>query len=662
MYANVVVLTYQPPEIDFYTYEVPKELENIIKPGQLIFVPFGKRNPVGLILATRNQKPETSITIKPITSIIFQPSILLPYQIELLKWMAFYYHAPMVKCLEAMIPEIPTSFLNNMRVTRAEGVPLSAERPQASKEQNATDDSTNFVISYRLRTSSGTSSRQDPQSQTIVLVPTINRLPETLARFAARRAKYPQAKNYVIYHNELKTSEKFAIWLKILSGNADFIFGSRLAIFAPCPDLAKIIIYDEHDDAYKDERSPYYDTLTVAEKISSISGCKIQIFDSSPKITTYFNYKKQIALNGWQSWKGPDSAQSPYGPLAYHGKTLKTSTDGPPKASLAKSGKETTDRTRVAPKVKIVSMATEKAAGNKSSISDVLSTYLKLAHKKDKKILLFLNKKRGSGNIYCKNCKHNEFMAKQPETCPNCQSPNIWFNSLNVNSLTTLVQKILPDAHIRPITDNRQLATGNWQLATIDIATASVFYRLTPVKYDLVAHIATDSTLNIRDIKSSEKTYSQITDLKKLASGLLILQTYNPDHLAIKTAAAGQYLAFFKNQLTEREALSYPPFALILKLSIKGKKEEKIEEKAQNLFQDLNQQPILPKKPDEPATIIGPYKSFFEKNYTKYNIILKIPIEKYSLSYREKAIFSLSSFLDKIPRDWQITVEPASLN
>lgn len=314
MYANVVVLTYQPPEIDFYTYEVPKELENIIKPGQLIFVPFGKRNPVGLILATRNQKPETSITIKPITSIIFQPSILLPYQIELLKWMAFYYHAPMVKCLEAMIPEIPTSFLNNMRVTRAEGVPLSAERPQASKEQNATDDSTNFVISYRLRTSSGTSSRQDPQSQTIVLVPTINRLPETLARFAARRAKYPQAKNYVIYHNELKTSEKFAIWLKILSGNADFIFGSRLAIFAPCPDLAKIIIYDEHDDAYKDERSPYYDTLTVAEKISSISGCKIQIFDSSPKITTYFNYKKQIALNGWQSWKGPDSAQSPYGP------------------------------------------------------------------------------------------------------------------------------------------------------------------------------------------------------------------------------------------------------------------------------------------------------------------------------------------------------------
>src|SRR3990167_993073 len=106
MYADVVVLTYQAPEIDSYTYEVPKKLEGLIKSGQLVEVPFGKRNPIGLILETGNQKPET-IKIKPINSIIFQMPILLSYQIKLLKWMAFYYHAPMVNCLEAIIPEIP---------------------------------------------------------------------------------------------------------------------------------------------------------------------------------------------------------------------------------------------------------------------------------------------------------------------------------------------------------------------------------------------------------------------------------------------------------------------------------------------------------------------------------------------------------------------------
>ena len=71
MYTQIVVLTYQPPNIETYTYEIPKELEKLVKIGQLVEVPFGKRNPIGLILETRNQKPET-IKVKPINSIIFR--------------------------------------------------------------------------------------------------------------------------------------------------------------------------------------------------------------------------------------------------------------------------------------------------------------------------------------------------------------------------------------------------------------------------------------------------------------------------------------------------------------------------------------------------------------------------------------------------------------
>lgn len=55
MYAQVVVLTYQTPGIDSFTYEIPKELEKQIKIGQLVEVPFGKRNPTGILLETRDQ-------------------------------------------------------------------------------------------------------------------------------------------------------------------------------------------------------------------------------------------------------------------------------------------------------------------------------------------------------------------------------------------------------------------------------------------------------------------------------------------------------------------------------------------------------------------------------------------------------------------------------
>ena len=56
MYADVVVLTYQAPDINHFTYLIPQNLRKEIKVGQLVQVPFGKRNPTGLVIST---SPET---------------------------------------------------------------------------------------------------------------------------------------------------------------------------------------------------------------------------------------------------------------------------------------------------------------------------------------------------------------------------------------------------------------------------------------------------------------------------------------------------------------------------------------------------------------------------------------------------------------------------
>ncbi|MBI2599037.1 hypothetical protein HYW40_02370, partial [Candidatus Curtissbacteria bacterium] len=283
MYAQVVVLTYQPPEIDSYTYEIPKSLN--AKIGQLVSVPFGKRNPQGIILSINSRHPGGSETtdrisrsdsidpsglqndkvlkIKPINSILLDQPIFLPYQIELLKWMSAYYIAPMANCVKAILPELPSK----SKIVNSKWKESIHLDPQSEGRGSHGSVYSPFTI-----------------HQTLVLVPNIDRIPETLANF-------PQAKNYVLYHNQLKTSEKFAAWQKILSGGCDFIFGSRLAIFTPCPNLKKIIIFDEHDGAYKDERSPYFDTLTIAEKISELTKSKIEIIDLSPRVTTYHLFR-----------------------------------------------------------------------------------------------------------------------------------------------------------------------------------------------------------------------------------------------------------------------------------------------------------------------------------------------------------------------------------
>ena len=575
MYADVVVSTYQSPEIDSYTYEVPESLEENLKIGQLVRVPFGTRTEFGIVIEIKKQKPQ-GIKIRPLISLPLKFPLLLPLQIKLLKWLSFYYHAPMANCLEAMLPDIPTKV---ERLTTNATAKNSFSRSSLSV------------------------------SQTLVLVPTINRLPETLAKF-------PRAKNYVLYHNQLKTSERFGAWLKILSGGPDYIFGSRSAIFSPCPKLSKIIIFDEHDRTYKDERSPYFDTLTVAEKLSEITSAKIQIYDSSPKITTYFSHSTEVQI---------------------------------PKV------------TKNQLKVKIISMEEERKAGNKLPLSEILISLLRQTHQKGGRSLLFLNKKIQSGQIYCKNCHHQTFTSAKPQVCPHCNSQDIWFYSLNIATLANTVKQVIPQASIRLIAEGHKLPTTNYQLPTIDIATSTIFYTQIFQKYDLTCHVSTDSILNTPDFTTVEKAFSQITDLKKLTkeNGTLLLQTFKPENPLIQTAALGNWQAFYKSHLAERKMLSYPPFAQLIKLTIRGKNSQKNSQAAQNLALKLKERSI---SIDSDIFVLGPYQPVFSSKIPRYNIILKKKLDSYSLKSREKATDETGDLLNLAGRQWQITIEPDSLN
>ena len=569
MYADVVVLTYQSPEIGIYTYQIPSELKNSIKVGQLVEVPFGSRAPYGIVIAIKAIEPTNVIKIRPIIGLALAKPLLLPYQIELLRWMANYYAAPLVNCLEAMLPPL----------TRKS---LIVNGSSGQKIHPIND-------------------KQSTMNQTLVLVPSINRIPETLAKF-------PQAKNYVLFHNQLKVSEIFAAWMQIITGEVDFIFGSRSAIFSPCPSLAKIIIFDEHDGAYKDERSPYFDTLLVAEKIQKLTSAKLEIIDSAPKITTYFSHDNDL--------------QIPKNPL---------------------------------PKTVVVSMIDERNAGNKSPISDVLSNLLVRNYKSGGKSLLFLNKKIESGQYSCRNCNHQAYVKVRPASCPNCNSPDLFFYSLNIASLSNLVRVIVPSVGIKLIAEGVSPALSG---APIHIATSTIFYAQTIAKYELVAHIAPDNVANIPDFNSAEKAYAQITNLKKITAknGVLILQTYNPDSTTIKSAASGDYQRFAKEQQDMRKTLTYPPYAILVKLTIRGTNLDKLSQKAQSLFT------LLDEFKDNSTFILGPYQPFFAKNPPRYNIILKKKLESFSLGEREKATRDLTPLLAKINPDWQIIIDPDSLN
>src|SRR3990167_5458145 len=242
MYAQVVVPSYKGPNVDGFTYEIPAGIK--LQLGQLVLVPFGRVREIGIVwevgksndsgvarlasLAKRASLPRMTknVIIKPIESVVFEKPFLLPYQLELLQWMAKYYLAGTGNCANAMLPQLP-----------------NVERLKTNASANSLSHSSLVV------------------SQTLVLVPTINNIPQTIALF-------PKVTNTLVFHSELKPQEKLEAWLKTMSGNCDYIFGTRQAVFLPFAKLRKIIIINEHDDSYKDQRSPYYNTLTVAEKVA----------------------------------------------------------------------------------------------------------------------------------------------------------------------------------------------------------------------------------------------------------------------------------------------------------------------------------------------------------------------------------------------------------
>lgn len=593
MYAQVVVLTNQSPDTDSYTYEIPKELEKEIKVGQLVEVPFGKRNPMGIVVSIQNRHPRESedrildqvendkkVVIKPIAKTVLGHPLLLPYQVELIGWMKKYYFAPMVNCMEVVMPK-----LSNVKRLMASAPTDAKARPWPGRD-----------LSKRPGLL---------PSQTIILVPSINKIAETLAKF-------PKAKNYVIYHNELTPTEKLKVWLKVLSGDVDYIFGSRSAIFTPCPNLKEIIIYDEHDGAYKDERSPYFDTLSVAQQIASLTGAELKIVDPSPKITTYFQIPNRIKIQNFPQEN------------------------------------------------KILNLTQDRISGNRSPISFNLEEEITETIENDGNVFLFLNKKKEAGHLFCKNCKNNEYLQKAPEKCSKCASPDIFWNVLNVDSLSKEAQKLFPETRVNLLSEGNRLTTNDKRLKQIDIGTTFALYAQLAKKYDLVAHIQTDSLINLADFSSGEKLFAQITSLKKLLkpTGKLFLQTYNPEHPVLADAAKGDFQKFFDMELGARKALNYPPFSLLVKLTFKGKDKNKVEAEAKNFFINLKSNiPALPAgRQDLKIKLLGPYQSVFWQKQAAYHIILKYQLDSYTLSNRQKAIGELAKYLERGSKKYTVEV------
>lgn len=405
----------------------------------------------------------------------------------------------------------------------------------------------------------------------IILVPEIALTPQMIERFKGRFGK-----EVSLFHSKLSDGERFDEWYRIKEGKAKVIIGARSALFLPVKELGFIIIDEEHENTYKSEQNPKYQTKEVAEFISSLKNCKVILGSATPTIENYYR-----AISGEIELV-----------------ELKNRVDLKPM-----------------PIMEIIDMRKELSLGNISLFSNRLYYEIKEALKRKEQIILFLNRRGFSTFVSCRSCGYvfkcskcdismtyhkNGFLVchycgkveKQPKICPKCKSKYVKFFGAGTQRVEEEVLKYFKDVKVLRMdaetTRNKNSHEAIYNSfknkeADILIGTQMISKGLDFPNVTVVGVLAADISLNVSDFRAAERTFQIITQVAGRAGrgekeGKVFIQTYTPDHYSLLYAKNYDYEGFYNEEFTMRGLMCYPPFGKILLVNGISKDEDKLKD------------------------------------------------------------------------------------
>ncbi|MDD3480995.1 MAG: primosomal protein N' [Patescibacteria group bacterium] len=656
-YFEVLPLKNTGPESQTFTYE----FEDNLKIGSIVQVPLRNRRVRGIVFEEVNRPRYNTRAVEKILSV--EP-VLNSNQIKLARTISDYY---CVSLGETVNTFLPFDFGKKRRVVSNHKIPtkssekslkLTPDQKKIYEEIEKAKPSSKHLI-YGITGSGKTevylrlvANALKRGKGSIILVPEIALTPQTLGRFEAR---FPG--KVAVWHSELKETEKFQTWNEVKSGNKSIVLGARSAIFLPVRDLEYIIIDEEHEGSYKQDKAPRYEAGKVAEWTSKFTGAKLVLGTATPRIETF--YKSQNGEYQFYSMSKRIVQES-------------------------------------LPPVSIIDMREEFKKKNGSIFSDSLTDAIAETLKDKKQVLLFVNRRGASTFVVCRDCgqvekcpkcevpliyhpsegeklkcHHCEYEKDIPVVCPNCKSHAIKYFGLGTQRVEIEAKKAFPNAKIKRMDRDTTKKRGSHEAIFTDfrdqnydilIGTQIITKGWDLPNVNLVGVIAADTTLNLPDFRSAERTFGLLTQVagrtgRGYHPGKVIIQTYSPDNYAIRYAKSHDYLGFYSEEIENRKAYKYPPFSSLIKIMYKNKDEELIKIKATELASKLEKA-----LENENIQILGPSPAFIAKKlgYYREQVIIKV-IHKDEKKTDEKIIAIVKKIKPLLSRGFTIDVDPDNL-
>jgi len=403
----------------------------------------------------------------------------------------------------------------------------------------------------------------------LMLVPEIALTPAMAEQFQSRFGP-----TVAILHSAFAGRRRSREWRRVQGGEARVVVGTRSAVFAPLDRPGIIIVDEEQDHSYKQEETPRYNGRDVALVRARNANALAVLGSATPSLESRYN-----AATGKYRWLelGERVEQRPL------------------------------------PQVEVVDMRQEFLERKKTAVfSRALVAQVERRLADRQQVILLLNRRGYSAVVTCRSCgttmqcancsisltyhrrensllcHYCDYRAPVPQVCPQCSSEHLYFLGEGSEKIEALVAGQFSNARVVRL--DSDTAKGKQQYESIlrdfrdgkyDILVGT---QMTAKGHDihrvtLVGVVSADIALGLPDFRAAERSFQLLTQVAGRAGrgdipGTVIIQTYFPDHYAIRYAAAHDYPAFYEKELRFRRVMHYPPFTALANILLRSQKLE----------------------------------------------------------------------------------------
>ncbi|MEW5953507.1 MAG: primosomal protein N' [Bacillota bacterium] len=743
VFASVVVDVKARQVNRTFQYLVPPNLQNLLKIGHRVLVPFGARRVTGFVVETKALPDPRIKDLKPILQLMDEEPLLSKEQIELAGWLAAYYACTLAQAMQTVAgPELQVKGERKIRNLWPAGDVtdygtiirnLAARAPQQAKVLQAVLNypgltrkdlaaaagvSTGVVDSLLrsgLVTAHSKAERRNPYPvkpgvqrvvpppltreqekntgevcqalnegkeqvfllqgvtgsgktevylrcaartlelgrQAMVLVPEISLTSQMVRWFKDRFGE-----QVAVLHSRLSRGEKYDEWKRIKSGEAGVVLGARSAVFAPLTKPGLLVIDEEHESSYKQEEAPRYHARAVALYLARRHRAVLILGSATPSLES-----ASRALPG-----GPYRRLTMFHRIEH----------------------------RPLPVVQVVDLRKELRDGNRGLFSVALREKMTSRLEGGEQILLFLNRRGFNTLVVCRECGlvvkcphcdisltyhshgrvlchycHYSIMA--PGICPSCRSPYLSYFGTGTQKVEQEVQKLFPGARVLRMDRDTTAKKGShekiiksFSAGDVDIliGTQMVAKGLDLPGVTLVGVVAADLSLHMPDFRAAERTFQVLTQVAGRAGrgqspGEVVVQTYCPEHYAIRAAANHDYAGFFSQELAIRKELLYPPFTRMARFIVTGAGEDQVEAGARVIREALAEL-LEPAQVNSGYQVVGPAPAPLGRVRGRYRWHIVVwGREVHRLTYQVIKLLEERWTNQKV--NWLVDIEPQSM-